>query len=97
MQTSSSPASSIRLSSSSCSAGAIEYLTPPGMTASPIYCRVAKVLSPSTIYTAGIFVNAGLDGEKEVAEVIHKLGDILRQTGSARPIRMIGAEAMLRF
>lgn len=63
-------------------AGAIEYLTPPGMTASPIYCRVAKVLSPTTIYTAGIFVNAGLDGEKEVAEVIHKLGDILRQTGS---------------
>lgn len=60
----------------------IEFLTPPGMTASPVYCRVAKVLAPTTIYTTGIFAGQGLNGEQEVAAVLKRLGEILEQTGS---------------
>lgn len=60
----------------------IEFLTPPGMTASPIYCRVARVLAPTTIYTTGIFAGQGQDGEQEVAAVLRRLGEILELTGS---------------
>lgn len=61
---------------------AIEYLTPPGMTASPIYCRIAQVLAPTSIYTTGIYASRpDLDGEQEVADVLAQLGKILEQTG----------------
>lgn len=61
---------------------AIEYLTPPGMTASPIYCRIARVLAPTSIYTTGLYASRpDLDGEQEVADVLGQLGKILEQTG----------------
>ena len=61
---------------------AVEYLTPPGMAASPIYCRIARVLAPTSIYTTGIYASRpDLGGEQEVADVLGQLGKILEQTG----------------
>lgn len=63
-------------------AAAIDFLTPPGMTASPIYCRIARVLAPSSIYTTGIYAaSPDLSGEQEVADVLQQLNAILEQTG----------------
>lgn len=36
----------------------IEFLTPPGMTASPVFCRVTRVHAPQTIYVSGLFGSA---------------------------------------
>jgi enamine deaminase RidA (YjgF/YER057c/UK114 family) len=61
----------------------IDFLTPPGMTASPIYCRVARVVGDSTIYTAGIYAKGkDLSGEAEVVSIFQQLQEILAESGS---------------
>lgn len=61
----------------------VEYLTPPGMTASPIYCRVARVVGESTIYTAGLYAEGrNLSGEGEVVSIFQQLQEILNEAGS---------------
>jgi enamine deaminase RidA (YjgF/YER057c/UK114 family) len=67
---------------------AVEYLTPPGMTASPIYSRVARINHTQTIYTSGLYGTPGDDpntpaaGEREVKEVFASLDRILKKSGS---------------
>lgn len=66
---------------------AIEYLTPPGMTASPIFSRVARVNHPHSIYVSGLYApsagNAGArDAADEVQSVFDRLGGILKKSGS---------------
>lgn len=60
----------------------VEYLTPPGMTASPVYCRVAKVSAPETIYIGGCYARAAANGEQQVTEIFESLKAILQQSGS---------------
>ncbi|MGL4551225.1 MAG: RidA family protein, partial [Gemmataceae bacterium] len=55
----------------------VEYLTPPGMTASPIYSRVARVGGGPTVYVGGRY---GADGE--VAKTFDGLGKVLETTGT---------------
>jgi len=65
-----------------------EFLTPPDMTASPIYCRVVRVAAPRTIYVGGLA--AARDGdaadretaEREVNAVLGRLGEVLADAGS---------------
>ena len=47
-------------------AEAIEYLTPPGMTASPVYARVIRVNRGDLIYTAGLDPPKPGTGEEQV-------------------------------
>jgi enamine deaminase RidA (YjgF/YER057c/UK114 family) len=68
---------------------AVEYLTPPGMTASPIYSRVARINGAQTIYISGLYAAAGngdpnapAEGEREVREVFGSLEQIVKQSGS---------------
>src|SRR5688500_18218949 len=61
---------------------AIEYLTPPGMTTSPIYSRVARTASEETIYVSGLFADRGPDARLETGALFAGLGPILRATGS---------------
>lgn len=71
-------------------ADSLEFLNPPGMTASPIYCRVCRVNSPALIYVSGLYSrhnsathpDRSENGEIEVRDVFDQLNDILRQTGS---------------
>lgn len=60
----------------------VEYLTPPGMTASPVYCRVAKVSAPDTIYIGGCYSRTAANGEQQVTEIFESLRTILQQSGS---------------
>lgn len=59
---------------------AVEYLTPPGMTASPIYSRVARINHGKRIYTSGL-VGAGKDGAAQVKDSFAQLQTILKQHG----------------
>jgi enamine deaminase RidA (YjgF/YER057c/UK114 family) len=68
---------------------AVEYLTPPGMTESPVFSRVARVNHTSTIYVSGLYgslsagdANRPAAGEREVREVFASLDRILKQAGS---------------
>jgi len=63
-------------------APAVEYLTPPGMQASPIFSRVCRVSAGETIYTSGLYGTSRNDGQAEVAEVFARLGQVLEQSGS---------------
>ncbi|MFO0878498.1 MAG: RidA family protein [Gemmataceae bacterium] len=62
-------------------AQAVEYLTPPGMTASPIYSRVARINHGGRIYTAGL-VGEGKTGADQVRDVFTRLGTLLRNERS---------------
>lgn len=67
-----------------------EYLTPPGMTASPVYCRVCRTNHRSLIYTSGLYSghdqkanpDATTNGEREVTNVFATLKSILDETQS---------------
>ncbi len=60
----------------------IEYLTPPGMTASPVYCRVARINVPETIYLSGLYSEKPGTGAEEVESVFAQLRDTLKKSGS---------------
>jgi enamine deaminase RidA (YjgF/YER057c/UK114 family) len=68
------------------SGDAVEYLTPPGMTTSPIYSRVARVHHSRSIYVSGLFAARGPgeppSGESEVKQCFTSLDRILQETGS---------------
>jgi enamine deaminase RidA (YjgF/YER057c/UK114 family) len=65
-----------------------EFLTPPGMTASPIYCRVVRVAAPRMIYVGGLAAARAGDpadretAEREVRTVLDRLGEVLQAGGS---------------
>jgi enamine deaminase RidA (YjgF/YER057c/UK114 family) len=61
--------------------GAIDYLTPPGMKASPIYSRVARINHGKRVYTSGL-VGTGTDGTAQVKDAFAQLGNILKEAGS---------------
>lgn len=58
----------------------IEFLTPPGMKASPVYCRVARFGAGPRIYVSGL--NAPGDAATQVREVFAQLKGALEATGS---------------
>ena len=65
-----------------------EYLTPPGMTASPIYCRVTRVAASPLIYIGGLSMARDGDradaktAEREVRAVFDNLGKVLAASSS---------------
>lgn len=63
-------------------AGKIEYLTPPGMTSSPVFSRVARVADDRAIYISGLCGAPGTSAEAQVRSVFAQLGEILRANGS---------------
>lgn len=61
---------------------AIEYLTPPGMQASPVYSRVARINRGPTIYFSSLFAAKAGDGKYEVNDIFTQMGTLLDRTGS---------------
>ena len=69
---------------------AVEYLTPPGLQASPVYSRVARINHSQTIYVSSLYGSANSphdtetasQGEREVAQVFSQLERVLTQAGS---------------
>lgn len=60
---------------------AVDFLTPPGMTASPIYSRVARIGHGKRIYVSGL-VGEGKDGTAQVKDVFARLGRLLKSADS---------------
>ena len=63
-------------------APAVEYLTPPGKTASPLFARVVRVNRGAAIYTGDLFAAEPGSGEAQVTSIFEQLQDILKQSGS---------------
>ncbi|MBL8866395.1 MAG: RidA family protein [Gemmataceae bacterium] len=61
---------------------AVEYLTPPGMTESPVYCRVARVNARNAIYVSSLYSEKKGTGAEEVESVFAQLQDTLKKSGS---------------
>ncbi len=60
----------------------VEFLTPPGMTASPVYSRVTRTNSDRLIYLSGLFARQPTDAASEVTDIFDQLESSLKQTGS---------------
>lgn len=58
----------------------VEYITPPGMTASPIFARAALVAAPQTIYVSGLY-GADDDPERQVRGIFEQLTGLLKPAG----------------
>ncbi len=60
----------------------VEFITPPGMTASPIFSRVARMAAGPTIYISGLYGTSRRNGAAETVEIFDQLGALLGKTGS---------------
>jgi enamine deaminase RidA (YjgF/YER057c/UK114 family) len=63
-------------------APAVEYLTPPGKTASPLFARVVRVNRGELIYIGDLYSETAGDGANQVNSIFAQLQDVLKQTGS---------------
>lgn len=59
----------------------IEYLTPPGETASPVFARIARVANPVTIYVSGLYGTPGADGAKQIHDIFATLKETTGKAG----------------
>lgn len=60
----------------------LEFITPPGMTTSPVFCRVVRINDPRTIFVSGLFAREAGDGAAQVNDTFAQLQDILKASGS---------------
>lgn len=60
----------------------LSYITPPGMTASPIYSKVVQINRGKKIYISSIFGNSMNEPGKQTAEIFKSLKEILNDAGS---------------
>lgn len=63
-------------------APAIEYLTPPGTTASPLFARVVRVNRGQFIFVSDLYAATPGDGEAQVLSIFKQLAAVLQQTNS---------------
>jgi enamine deaminase RidA (YjgF/YER057c/UK114 family) len=63
-------------------APAVEYLTPPGKTASPLFARVVRVNRGELIYIGDIASAKPGNGAEQVTSIFEQLADILKRTNS---------------
>lgn len=62
-------------------AAPIEHLWPPDEKPSPVFCRMVRTASPTTIYTSGLFGPEG-PADKQIRNIFDSLDKILRTTSS---------------
>jgi enamine deaminase RidA (YjgF/YER057c/UK114 family) len=61
----------------------IEYLTPPEMKSSPVYSKVARVQSPSTIFLSGLYgTQSDPDSEAELRDLFAQTKSLAEAAGS---------------
>lgn len=71
-----------RIPPASAPAPAIEYLTPPGMTTSPVFSRVVRAHEPRAVYFAGLYARAAGPGAEQVTDIFAQLSDLAAQSGT---------------
>jgi enamine deaminase RidA (YjgF/YER057c/UK114 family) len=60
----------------------IEYLTPPGLPASPIFCRVTRINRGPTIYLSGLYGSRADSPSAEVESLFEEMGKLLDEAKS---------------
>jgi enamine deaminase RidA (YjgF/YER057c/UK114 family) len=61
----------------------VEFLTPPGMKSSPVYCKVARVQSPTTIFLSGLYgTQPDPDSEAELRDLFGQTKSLTEGAGS---------------
>lgn len=60
----------------------VSYFTPPGVTASPVYSRVARVHGGKRIYISGLYADEPGDGEAQVRSIFAGLERIAEEAGT---------------
>jgi enamine deaminase RidA (YjgF/YER057c/UK114 family) len=61
---------------------ALEFVTPPGMQASPVFSRVARINHGPTIYLAGLYGSKNQDAKAEVQDIFAQMQTLLTKSGS---------------
>jgi len=64
-------------------AESLEYLTPPGMSASPVYCRAVRVNSPVRVFVSTLTASHEANAEVQTERVFAQLSKVLAATGSS--------------
>ncbi|OAI52779.1 hypothetical protein AYO47_05935 [Planctomyces sp. SCGC AG-212-M04] len=61
----------------------VEFLTPPEMKSSPVYCKVARVQSPVTIFLSGLYgTQSDPDSEAELRDLFAQTKSLAEAAGS---------------
>jgi len=60
----------------------IEFLTPPGMKASPVYSRVARVNDGKLIFLSSFHGKTENNPAAEIPEIFEQMGNVLKKAGS---------------
>lgn len=60
----------------------VRHLTPPWMSESPVYCKVAVTNSDRLMFTSGLYGTPGADSEAEVKSLFADLEKIVKEAGS---------------
>ena len=60
----------------------LEYLTPPGDEASPVFSRIVRLYHPATIYVSGLWGAEGTSGSDQIHSIFASLKQVLNETGS---------------
>jgi len=61
---------------------AVDYLTPPGLKPSPVFCRVVRVNRGDSIFVSGLYGPASASGGKQVETIFETLRLVLNDAGS---------------
>ncbi|MEW6302070.1 MAG: RidA family protein [Verrucomicrobiota bacterium] len=64
------------------SADVIEYLTPPGVKASPVYSRVARINSGQTVFISGLYPKPGQSAPDQIRDIFGQLKSLGDKTGT---------------
>lgn len=60
----------------------IEYLTPPGAKASPVFSRVVRVNGGQEVYLSGLYGEMNSMGETQLATIFHEMKRLVEAAGS---------------
>lgn len=85
--TSKDPVIEIELIASSVDAGVktenqLDFITPPGMSASPVYCKVTRINFGQKIYISGLYGRDPGNADSELESIFTSMGSILKKAGS---------------
>lgn len=85
--TSKDPVIEIELIASSRNAGSksnqqLDFITPPGMTASPVYSKVTRINYGKKVYISGLYGKISGNPDSDLASIFNLMGTILKSTGS---------------
>jgi enamine deaminase RidA (YjgF/YER057c/UK114 family) len=60
----------------------LDFITPPGMTASPVYCKVTRINYGQKIFISGLYGEISENANAELSSIFTSLETILKNNGS---------------